>query len=286
MMLLSEQEYNALSPGERSSYLASLKENTGETATNTAMSGSTSNINPRVNSALTNMVFSKTPLASVPVLGSVVPSTINAAMQGATPEQLATVAGQTTAASGAGYALDQLFDLPGLPSLGASLVGEAFSKDPNYVAAGSKSLVNTMAGMVGNAAIPIFGGVISSSLSDYFAQKSLDDGWLGDFADSRSNEKQRDTLEDDWGLDVDATKDMAAIDKALGEYANSDDYGLGLTANYNSTTAGQIEKSFSLKDYMDSKERDSGGNNVGGEKGSSTGTGGGYNDGHGGVSGL
>jgi hypothetical protein len=289
MQLLSKQEYNQLSPEQRSVYLQQIKdEREGGKVDNLDLPMSTAgNIDPHVTSALTNMALSKTPLGNVPVLGSVVPSTLNAAMQGATPEQVATVAGQTAVSSGAGYALDQLFDLPGLPSLGASLVGEAFSDTPNYVAAGTKNLVNNAAGLIGNALFPVVGGIAAASLSDYFAQKSLEDGWLGDFADSRSNENMRDTLEDDWGLDVDATKDMANIDKALGDYANTDGYGLGLTANHNSTANAQINRSFSLKDYMNARDDDFGGNdNVGGDRGSSTGTGGGYNDGNGGVSGL
>lgn len=185
--------------------------------------------------------------------------------------------------------VSQLF--PGVPvaDLLVSNVKEARRASPNYGASTLAAGARTGSGMLGQAILPIpgVGYMVGSSIGNYFAQESIRDGYLGDWSDSRSNERQRDAVED-LGKSVSDTKDLAARDNGW-QNLTGEKSPFGLQAEYDATPLGRIENSSNIKAFYGGHRDDyglGGEDNVGGTKGSSTGTGGGYNDGKGGVTGL
>lgn len=159
--------------------------------------------------------------------------------------------------------------MAGLASTGISGI-----RTVNNIATGKGSLLDNVAGALtlGSSFVPGLAVPAMIAQAGNAAYKSYSNGILGDAMDSRSYEATRDALEARGYSRVDSgsiAKDIAAWE-SQGVKAPS---GLS-TRTIGSKAAGM----FGGSDRSD--------NNVGGERGSSTGTGGGYNDGRGGVTGL
>jgi len=218
--------------------------------------------------AAANIGMQATGMSSNPAISSAV----NSLTSGADPETLGTSAFSAVMQSGLAQAYNSILGgLPMAPQMATSLSMEATKAKPNY----SKTAVNTgiqmLTSLLGNLALPGYGGVIAGGLAKYFSEKSFKHGFLGDMTDSRSREKQRDSIEDAYGVNVDDTAEMASgqsrLDRMNMESTGfvpssekiDDKLGVGLQSNYDTTTAGQLEKSaqeaFSnpsgLKGYFD-----------------------------------
>lgn len=164
----------------------------------------------------------------------------------------------------------------GVVGLGTALAGEMFEENPNYEKAAVGSVGSTVGAMAGAALGPI-GSFLGSMVGRAIASEQYANGAYGDARDVRSWEEVRDFYEDEYAnpMSRSQTKALAA----------------GITDGVKTDIKqfDHMEKKKSLgadisNDYGGGLGE--GGHNVGGERGSSTGTGGGYNDGHGGVSGL
>lgn len=132
--------------------------------------------------------------------------------------------------------------IPGLPSIGGALAGEATKSDSNYGAAALSSGINAGAALAGTALAGPIGGLVAGALSSYAVKSSLADGWLGDMVDSRTSEAKRDAVESAFGFDPSDTAGMASTQRGMDAFGVTDK-GFGLDAAYGSTTAGQISAS-------------------------------------------
>lgn len=175
-------------------------------------------------------IYSQTPVASLPVVGGAVGGGIGTALGGGGLREV----GQSVVGGGiASLLASALPGLPGLPGLGGSLAADALSENPNPAAAGISSVANTAGSLAGAALLaplaPI-GAIVGGTLAGYYASRSLEDGYLGDLADSRSSESSRDRMEDR-GFSVGETKDMAAEDKAAGSNAGRQSHPSGYSVS-------------------------------------------------------
>jgi len=141
--------------------------------------------------------------------------------------------------------------IPGLPSIGGALAGEATKQDSNYGAAALSSGINAGAALAGTALAGPIGGLVAGALSSYAVKSSLADGWLGDMVDSRTSEAKRDAVESAFGFDPSDTAGMASTQMGMDAFGVAD-RGFGLDAAYGSTTAGQIAASAKQSGFDDS----------------------------------
>ena len=159
----------------------------------------------------------------------------NMMLSGASPEQMALSMGQSGLGSMINKGVNALSGgVPGVGPMVGAMASTAMGSNPNYKSAGVRSGINTLAALVGNAALPGLGGIIATSLADYITGPSWEHGFLGDVTDSRSQEKEKDAIEDSWGVGTSTTKDLAGWD-ALGVGQ------LGVNAAYGGTAAGKYE---------------------------------------------
>ena len=192
---------------------------------------------------------------------SSVQSGVNAVMSSSSFSELQDSLLSSLAGTLASTAVDTaLPGVTGLPSLAGALASESTKQDSNFSAAAIKSGLTTAASVLGTATLGPFGGFLTGTLGGYAVESSLRDGWLGDVADSRSSEKERDAVEDGFGFTQSQTADMAATQRGLDAFGVPDK-GFGLDAAYDSTTAGQLAASAktspltddsSLSSYLDS----------------------------------
>lgn len=222
----------------------------------------TTSVSPAVASNLVTPVLSsllqKTELAGLPGATSAVTSAANAGLQGGNVKDMGISALSAALSEAASRTLSNaLPGLPGIGQVGTATVKESLSPNPNLARAAIQSAVPTAASIIGSAMGP-FAGMAAGGLADYFTSKSLKDGWLGDMADSRSQESKRDAVESGWDVGVDTTAGLASTQGAMndmGVKGSKSGYGFGLDSAYDSTTTGVMDKqgqaALSLSGYFD-----------------------------------
>ena len=104
--------------------------------------------------------------------------------------------------------------------------------------------------------------MVGSSIGNYFAQESIREGYLGDWADSRSNEMSRDELEDEYGYSVKDTKEIMAKDIDMNTYSPMADQ---TADNPTPSDTGWALKSYYEKNYKSKHEAE--GPGIGGSGG-------------------
>lgn len=235
--------------------------------TQTSYAGQEVEMSPAMTSGIVGAMTSAAPVSSVPGINAAVQGMTNAAASGGSNKDVGNATFGSIMQSALQFGLSSLFEgIPGVANVGTAVGMEAMSDDPNYGRAALSSGLPMATSVVSNAVLPGL-GMIAGPLASYYAQRSLKDGWLGDATNSRSKERMRDAVEDEWGLCVDDTASMAASQRSIDginagaseESKFEDKLGLGLEANYGTTTAGQlrsmVEKELgfsSLKSYLDS----------------------------------
>lgn len=128
--------------------------------------------------------------------------------------------------------------LPGVPLAGTiagAAAGEALSPSPNVGAAISKAGLSGFGSLLGSAVAPGFGTIVGGILGGYLAKESLENGFLGDWNDTRDREAERDYAEDK-GYSVRETERMAERDRALPGNA------FGLSAANEDSTRSALER--------------------------------------------
>lgn len=167
---------------------------------------------------------------------------------------------------------------PGLAPVSgiASLANTGISgiRTIDNLATGKGTIMDNVAGALslGSTFVPALAVPAMIAQAGNAAYKSYTGGILGDAMDSRSYETTRDALEER-GY---SRADSGSIAQDIASWESQ-----GIKAPAGLSTRSSLGRRAS---GMFGGE--GGSNNVGGERGSSTGTGGGYNDGNGGVSGL
>jgi hypothetical protein len=210
---------------------------------------------------LASYAFSQTDAGRTPV-GGLVGDAGKAALSGASPSDVAKTTGRSALAEGVRQVVDKVAPgVPGLAPLGATVAVEATRENPNYAAAGIRSVLGTLSSMIGAAINPAFGPLLTNAATGQLVDRSLTEGYLGDLADSRQYESMRDNAEDQ-GYSVGQTSDMAERERQSTkepgfEPGVSDKYGYSVSPSLSdaqSALSDRARESFS--DYMGSGNGD------------------------------
>ena len=120
-------------------------------------------------------------------------------VRGKAPEDIAGRAVTTVGKSATNQALSKagvLSPISGyMISTGMNMIDEAQLDNPNLGRAAMKSAPQALGALAGFLAFGPVGGFVGGILGEMFGAESIADGRLGDYADMRSYEKMRDTLE-------------------------------------------------------------------------------------------
>lgn len=142
---------------------------------------------------LVGMAYSRTPLGRTPVVGPA----IGAALRGSNLRGIS----QSAVGSAVSNLVKEITSLP-LAGIASSAVREAMSEEPAIAENVTKSTAQTLAALA-SAGLPFASSVpfsavpiAAATLTGYLANKSLDEGWMGDAFDSRRNEMDLDALEE------------------------------------------------------------------------------------------
>lgn len=220
-----------------------------------------------------------TPVGQMPGVGA----GVNAAMQGGSLDAIQDAILGSVLGWGASTAVQSLDLGYGLPGIAGSVASEFAKDDPNYGAAAISSGTKTGLAMLGGTLAGPLGAMGMTALGGPMVDKSLSSGYLGDVAGSRPREKERDAVEDAFGVSVDDTAQMARIDSvesfldrmeqmagaASGEagkrQGSSMDagFGFGLDSFNDSTLSGKLssaaDEAYGIKDlsgYLDAMQFD------------------------------
>jgi hypothetical protein len=225
----------SLVPDQRRVSGGPIVNGSGEGVTSqTSNPGTTSSTGAGLATGVASFGLGMSPLGQVPGVNA----GVNAAMQGNDLDAIqdAVLGGllgwsgsEATAALGLGY---------GLPGIVGSVTAESVKDNPNYGAAALGTAARTGSAILGTMVGGPLVGMVTGSLGGYLADQSLKEGYLGDFAGSRSRERARDSVEDHFGVGVDATSEMANMDAAMGSMAG--DIAFGLTSHDRGTPAGRL----------------------------------------------
>jgi hypothetical protein len=139
---------------------------------------------------------------------------------------------------GAATAVDKLGFGYGLPGIAGSVAAETVKENPNYGAAALSSGARAVGAVIGGTVAGPLGAYLGSLAGGYFANDSLESGLMGDMAGTRSREKERDAVEDGFGVGVGDTAGMDAMDKGIAH--EKGDFGFGLSAFNESTLSGKL----------------------------------------------
>lgn len=220
-----------------------------------------------------------TPIGQVPGVGA----GVNAATQGGSLDAIQDAILGSVLGWGASSATSALGLGFGLPGIAGATASEFSKDDPNYGAAAIGATTKTGLAMLGGALAGPLGAYGLTQLGGPMVDKSLSGGYLGDVADSRSREKERDAVEDAFGVSVEDTAQMARVDtvedmldrmEQMAGTASGDTgrregaamdagmgFGYGLDSFNDSTMSGQLssaaDKAYGINDligYLDSIE--------------------------------
>lgn len=172
--------------------------------------GSVSNASgvPGIVGGAVSMGLGLSPLGQVPG----VTAGVNAAMQGSSLDAIQdAVLGDLLGWGGASLASNLGLGY-GIPGIVGAVTSEAVKDNPNYGATALGSTAQVGSAMLGGVLGGPFGSIIGGTLGRSLANSSLKEGYLGDLADSRSREKDRDAVESAFGVSVADTESMARVD--------------------------------------------------------------------------
>lgn len=193
--------------------------------------------------------LSQTPISSIPGISGAIGGAVNTGIRGGNATQV----GQSAIQGGVTSILNNV--LPGLaplPTIIGATAAELLSEKPDTSVAATKAAISSLGAIAGAAAIPVpvLGPMIGSALANYYGDKSMKDGVLGDLNDVRSREAARDRVES-YNIGYDNTAAMARADEGTAPSRNTDfgldtsgGYSFGLTSADEATTQGQMNKSF------------------------------------------
>ncbi len=211
MQLLTEAEYGALSPGQRSAYLQEFRDykamgGEGEIPSMSPVgSVNKTSVPPEIVNTGIDVISGIAGIGNQYGQTSAFKGGLNAATRGASLEDVAKATGTAGVMGVVGQQLNK-FAGP-FAGLGVNTAMEATKKNPNFELSTVQSIPSLVGGVT-SLVNPIV-GIAAGTLASYFVNDALPEGWAGDWANVRHNEIDRDELED-MGYSRDETASIMA----------------------------------------------------------------------------